>query len=75
MSDTSGVDRQPGPDKMARIAVLREAFALTARTILRECPASRQQSVALTALETAEMWAAKAVICTDMQSAGKEPTT
>ena len=37
-------------------------------TIVRLSPKSREQSVALTELETTAMWAIKAVVCNDPES-------
>ena len=47
----------PSPSGLERITRLREAFSAVKAEIERNCPPSRQCSVALTELETAAMWA------------------
>lgn len=59
---------KPSEDGLARITSLREAFSAVKRTIETKCPESRQRSVALTELETAAMWAIKAVVFNDQNS-------
>ena len=55
----------PSDGGMDKITALREAFTAVARLIEETCPASRQRSVAITELETAAMWAIKAVVFND----------
>ena len=59
---------KPSDDGFARITRLREAFSLVKRAIEDNCPESRQRSVAITELETAAMWAIKAVVFNDPKS-------
>ena len=56
---------QAGVDKIAR---LRQAFSDLHDAIEELAPKSREQSVALTNLETTAMWAIKAVVCNDPES-------
>ena len=51
----------PGPDAIAQIERIRDAAKALGTAILRECPPSRERSVALTEMETAVMWAVKSV--------------
>lgn len=59
---------KPSPDGLDRITRLREAFSGVQRVIDETCPLSRQKSIAVTELETAAMWAIKAVVFNDPQS-------
>lgn len=59
---------KPSPVGLARITTLREAFSDLQRVIEQVCPASRQRAVAITELETAAMWAIKAVVFNDSDS-------
>lgn len=59
---------KPSDDGLARITELREGFSALSAAIERVCPPSRHRSVALTELETAAMWAIKAVVFNDPQS-------
>lgn len=59
---------KPSPEGHARITELREAFSEVAKVIEKACPNSRQKSVAITELETAAMWAIKAVVFNDPNS-------
>lgn len=59
---------KPSDDGMKRITVLREQFSTVKLTIEATCPASRERSVAITELETAAMWAIKAVVFNDPAS-------
>jgi hypothetical protein len=59
---------KPSKDGLALITQLREMFSLTLDMIETLCPASREQSIAITELETAAMWAIKAVVCNDPES-------
>ena len=59
---------KPSPIGLDKITKLREAFSELERVIQSECPESRQRSVAVTNLETAAMWAIKAVVFNDKYS-------
>ena len=59
---------KPSDNGLERITALREAFSVVKRSIERQCPESRHRSVALTGLETAAMWAIKAVVFNDPKS-------
>ena len=59
---------KPSPEGLKRIAILREAFSKLHEVIEASAPASREKSVAFTELETAAMWAIKAVVCNDPES-------
>jgi hypothetical protein len=59
---------KPTDDGMSRINRLREAFSAVDRAIRETCPDSRHKSVAITELETAAMWAIKAVVFNDPAS-------
>jgi hypothetical protein len=60
---------KPGDDGLKRITKLREAFSTLHDEIEKQCPnQSREKSVAMTNLETAAMWAIKAVVCNDPES-------
>ena len=59
---------KPGDDGVKRIQELRANFSMLHDLIERNSPASREQSVALTQLETAAMWAIKAVVVNDPES-------
>ena len=58
----------PSPTGLERITRLREGFSALKRAIEETCPPSRQTSVAITELETAAMWAIKAVVFNDPES-------
>ncbi len=59
---------KPSDDGMGRITALREAFSVVKKAIEEQCPESRHRSVAITELETAAMWAIKAVVFNDPKS-------
>jgi hypothetical protein len=59
---------QPSESGLVKINALREAFSATERLINEICPPSRQRAVAITELETAAMWAIKAVVFNDPDS-------
>jgi hypothetical protein len=59
---------RPSANGMIRITALREAFSNVERVMKEQCPPSRQLSVAVTELETAAMWAIKAVVFNDPAS-------
>lgn len=58
----------PSEDGLAKITALRAGFSEVKRLIEAHCPESRQRSVAITELETAAMWAIKAVVFNDPKS-------
>jgi hypothetical protein len=58
----------PSPDGLTRITALREAFSVVKAAIEANCDNSRHKSVAITELETAAMWAIKAVVFNDPAS-------
>ena len=68
MIDKPFAYHKPSDAGLESITRLREAFSDVKRSIERHCPESRQRSVALTELETAAMWAIKAVVFNDPQS-------
>lgn len=68
MIDKPFAYHKPSPDGLNKITALREGFSAVQRLIEETCPASRQRSVAITELETAAMWAIKAVVFNDPQS-------
>jgi hypothetical protein len=59
---------KPSDDGLARITKLRVAFSVVKREIEHTCPESRHRAVAITELETAAMWAIKAVVFNDPAS-------
>jgi hypothetical protein len=59
---------KPTAEGLEKIRQLRELFSHMDDEIRRLAPVSREQSVALTNLETTAMWAIKAVVCNDPQS-------
>ena len=59
---------KPSTDGLYKITQLRIAFSLVKACIERNCPETRQRSVAITELETAAMWAIKAVVFNDDKS-------
>lgn len=59
---------KPSVDGLKKISRLRELFSEIHDEIEQLTPKSREQSVALTNLETTAMWAIKAVVCNDPQS-------
>lgn len=58
----------PSEHGLAKIESLREAFSRMEELIRSVCPDSRHKSVAITNLETAAMWAIKAVVFNDPDS-------
>lgn len=71
---------KPSEDGQARIDRLRFAFSVVQREIDACCQLSRQKSIATTELETAAMWAIKAVVFNDPLSVAQmnipaEPVT
>lgn len=59
---------KPSAQGVKDIAQLRERFSQLHDAILLLAPESRERSVALTHLETAAMWAVKAVVVSDPES-------
>ncbi len=59
---------KPGEESLKTITELREAFSELHEKIESLAPPSRERSVAITNLETAAMWAIKAVVCNDPES-------
>lgn len=59
---------KPGESGLEKITRLREGFSELAALIEATAPGSREKSVAITNLETAAMWAIKAVVCNDPES-------
>jgi hypothetical protein len=59
---------KPSVNGLRRITELREVFSSVERTIQEVCPDGRQKAVAITQLETAAMWAIKAVVFNDPDS-------
>lgn len=59
---------KPSKDGLDKITELRKAFSELHDKILILSPTSREQSIALTNLETTAMWAIKAVVCNDPKS-------
>lgn len=59
---------RPSVDGLQRITQLRELFSVAKKVIEEVCPDSRHRSVAITELETAAMWAIKAVVFNDPNS-------
>lgn len=68
MIDKPFAYHKPSTDGLSRITALREAFSVVKAAIEAHCPPSRQASVAITELETAAMWAIKAVVFNDPHS-------
>ena len=59
---------KPSPDGLNTITGLRKAFSSVHNLIENIAPESRERSIAITHLETAAMWAIKAVVFNDPQS-------
>lgn len=68
MIDKPFAYHKPSDDGAQKITALREAFSVVKASIEVNCPESRQRSVAITELETAAMWAIKAVVFNDPKS-------
>jgi DNA-binding transcriptional regulator YhcF (GntR family) len=49
------------PETALRVHTIRTAYQEMARELIQALPASREQSLALTALEESSMWAVKAI--------------
>lgn len=59
---------KPSEDGLRRIKDLRESFSELYDEVESLAPASRERSLAITALEEAAMWAIKAVVVHDPES-------
>ena len=59
---------KPSDGGVAKIAQLRRAFSDLQTLIEELAPNSRERSIAVTNLESAAMWAIKAVVCNDPES-------
>lgn len=59
---------KPSETGLRKIAKLRQLFSMVHDQIEELVPQSREKSVAFTNLETAAMWAIKAVVCNDPES-------
>lgn len=68
MIDKPFAYHKPSPAGLVAINYLRTAFSHTKKVIENVCPDSRQRAVAITELETAAMWAIKAVVFNDPNS-------
>lgn len=68
MIDKPFAYHKPSDDGLVKITALREAFSIVAAAIEANCTPSRQKSIAVTELETAAMWAIKAVVFNDPAS-------
>lgn len=68
MIDKPFAYHKPSPEGLDKINMIRLAFSETKAILEAQCPPSRQLSVALTELETAAMWAIKAVVFNDPAS-------
>ncbi len=64
----------PSEEGLGKIRILRVAFSQMQELIEGMAPSSRERSVALTHLETAAMWATKAVVLNDPESVAEEST-
>ncbi len=58
----------PSPEAASRIRAVREAFSQVLTVIEASAPLSRERSIAVTNLETAAMWAIKAIVVNDPES-------
>lgn len=68
MTDKTYAYHKPSAEGLQRITAIRGSFIHLHHEILALVPASRERSVALTELETAAMWAIKAVVLNDPNS-------
>jgi len=71
--ETSFTYHSPTPDQIPRYAMLRSQAKATALMIVKLTPPGREQSVALTKLEEAIMWANKAIACGEAPKAPAVP--
>lgn len=63
--DNSFTYHSPKEDQPARYVLIREMAKTLAELIVGETPKSREQSLAITHLEDAVMWANKAIACNE----------
>lgn len=68
MIDKPFAYHKPSSAGFEKITDLREGFSALKTIIETVCPDSRHKSVAITELETAAMWAIKAVVFNDPNS-------
>ncbi len=59
---------KPSAESLKLIQNIREVFSNVETHLITDCPQSRELSIALTNLETAAMWAIKAVVVNDPES-------
>jgi hypothetical protein len=59
---------KPSDTTLLKIRELRKAFSNIDKLVKEVCPASRERAVSITQLETAAMWAIKAVVINDPTS-------
>jgi hypothetical protein len=69
----SFIYHRPAPEAVGRITELRRAFSDLAEKIEALVPESRERSVSITTLETAQMWVTKAIVINDRDSFVEEP--
>ena len=62
----------PSDEGLKRITALRDGFTAIHRLVDHMCLNSREKSIALTELETAAMWAIKAIVFNDSKSIVKD---
>ena len=68
MIDKQFAYHKPSDEGLDKITQIRTAFSSVLHVIESTCPPSRHRSVAITELETAAMWAIKAVVFNDPKS-------
>ena len=68
MIDKPYAYHKPSEDGLAKINKLRDFYSEGEKLIRELCPASRQQSIAITNNEQTAMWAIKAVVFNDPKS-------
>lgn len=59
---------KPSEEGLAKVKAIREAFTALDALVSELAPSSRERSLAITELETAAMWAIKAVVINDPES-------
>lgn len=55
-------NHKPQTEAVEKVERVRNAAKTMATTIFRECPPSRERSLAITALEEQVMWAVKSIV-------------
>ena len=55
-------NHKPSPEAVVQVERLREAAKVLAVAVYRECPESRERSIAITKLEETVMWAVKSSV-------------